>query len=173
MIIREFKQLFLSGRRSKGVTIFAFLFIMSSFIHINKFIVDLQWYADTYSYMPPWLMLTRYTFSRFQRVLGVLAAVGILALNEAARKLLIAIEVFTILTINWKHPYEGYKAHTDFLDGYLGPMLHQLGTPAGFKISAYALPAAIVNRVLDVIFCLIVIYFFTRPSVKKQFDPSL
>jgi hypothetical protein len=168
-LIRELKQLFSGGRRSTGVTVFAFLLIVSSIMHIHKLIVNVSWYVDTYSYLPPWLIVLRYSFSWLQRALGILAAVGLLALNDTARKLAIAIGIFTILTIYWKHPYIAYKAHTEFLDSRFGLLFHQLGAPAGFKISSYAMAAVVLNCALDVMFCGILIYFLTRPVVKKQF----
>lgn len=169
MLTLELKQLFLSARRSRGVTVFAFLLIASSIMHIHKLVVDAQWYADTYSYWLPWLMVLRYAFSWFQRVLGILAAVGLLALNDLARKLAILIGTFTILTVYWKHPYAAYRAHTEYLDAVFGPLFHQLGAPAGFKIASYTLAAVILNCALDVAFSGALVYFFTRPAVKAQF----
>jgi hypothetical protein len=172
-LMRELKQLFFGRRRSIGVTVFSFLLIASSIMHVHKLIVDVAWYADTYSYMPAWMILLRYSFSWLQRVLGILAAVGLLALNDAARKLAIAIGIFTILTVYWKHPYIAYKAHAEFLDDRFGLLFHQLGAPAGFKISSYTMAAVVLNGSLDVIFCATLIYFLTRPVVRDQFKKDI
>mgnify|MGYP001769335474 CR=1 FL=1 len=173
MLIPELKQLFCSGRRSRGVTILAVLLILSSIMHIHKLIVDVSWYTDTYSYWPPWLIVLRYGFSWFQRFLGILAAVGLFALNDMARKLAVLIGAFTIVTVYWKHPYAAYRAHTEYLDAVFGPLFHQLGAPAGFKIASYTLAAVILNCALDVAFSGALVYFFTRPAVKAQFKKDL
>jgi hypothetical protein len=173
MLIQEFKQLFFNGRRSSGVTALAWLLIISSVMHIHKLIVDVPWYVDAYGYLPPWLIVTRYAFSWLQRCAGILAAIGLLALNDVARKLAILIGTFTILTIYWKHPYVAYKSHAEYLDRQMGPWFYEIGAPAGFKIASYTTAAVILNCALDILFCSILIYFFTRRSVKKQFKPGL
>src|SRR3989338_9777350 len=73
--------------RTRGVTIFAFLLIVSSLIHIHKLIVDRDMYVYLYSYWPTWLIMLRYSFSWFQRILGLAAGIGILSLKEIGRRI--------------------------------------------------------------------------------------
>jgi len=159
------------SRRSKGVTIFGILLILSSLIHMHKLAVEAQWYANTYSYLPHHLMVARYYFSWLQRIIGLLVGIGLLAQKEIARKIGIAIGCFTILTIYWKHPYPAFKLHTQYLDQQFGYILAQSGIRATF--SSVALPAVIIHCIGDIIFWGIFIYFFTRSSVKNQFKPNV
>ena len=102
--------------RPRGVTIFAFLLIVSSLIHIHKLIVDRDMYVYFYSYWPTWLIMLRYSFSWFQRILGLAAGIGILSLKEIGRRIALFIGCFTILTIYWKHPYAGFKNLTLYIN---------------------------------------------------------
>lgn len=154
--------------RSQGVTIFAILILVSSCIHIQKLIDDVPIYVKYYSYLPPWLMLLRYSFSWFQRMVGILIGVGLLGQKDIARKAGIALGIFTSVTVPWKHPYEAFKLHTQFLDQHYGFMLS--GTSITF--SSLTRVSDIIHCFLDVLFWAIYIYFFTRPSVKAQFKPS-
>ena len=156
--------------QSKGVTIFGMLLILSSLMHIHKLVVDLEWYVDSYSYMPPWLIVLRYGFSWFQRALGILVGIGLLAQKDIARKLGILIGMFTILTIYWKHPYPAFKLHAQYLDQHFGYFFSRLGFPEiSFSSSSVVVLALIMHILGDVLFWCIFIYFFTRSSVKSQF----
>lgn len=158
-------------RRSKGVTIFGILLILSSLIHMHKLVVDAHWYVDAYSYLPPWLITARYSFSWLQRIIGILVGVGLLARKEIARKIGVALGCFTILTLYWKHPYPAFKLHSQYLDKNFGYILAQSGT--GVTFSSVTLLAIIVHCIGDIIFWGTFIYFFTRSSVKSQFKPHL
>ena len=158
-------------QRSKGTTVFGLLLILSSFIQMHKLIVDVQWYAEVYSYLPAGLIATRYYFSWLQRVIGILVGVGLLSQQEIARKTGIALGWFTILTIYWKHPYPAFKLHTQYLNQRFGSILAQSGT--GMTFPDFTLLAMIVQYLGDIIFWSSFIYFFTRPSVKSQFNANI
>ena len=157
--------------RSKGVTIFGILLILSSIMHMHKLVVDVKWYAEVYSYLSPHMLAARYYFSWLQRIIGILVGIGLLAQKEIARKIAIAIGCFTILTLYWKHPYPAFKLHTQYLDEHYGNFLSQFGT--GVTFSSATLLAVILHCVADIVFWSIFIYFFTRPSVKDQFKHNL
>jgi len=154
-------------RRSKGVTIFGILLILSSIVHMHKLATEEPQYANYYSYLPAWLMVARYYFSWLQRIIGFLVGIGLLAQKEIARKIGIAVGCFTILTIYWKHPYPAVKLHTQYLDKQFGYILAQTGT--GVTFSSVTLLAVISLCICDIIFWGTFIYFLTRPAVKSQF----
>jgi hypothetical protein len=160
--------------KSKGVKVFGMLLILSSLLHIHKLVVDLDWYVDSYSYMPPWLIVLRYGFSWFQRMIGILVGIGLLAQKEIARKLGILIGMFTILSVYWKHPYPAFKLHAQYLDDRFGYIFSRLGfSQISFSSSSVMILAIIMNSLGDILFWCIFIYFFTRSSVKKQFKGLL
>jgi hypothetical protein len=151
---------------ARVVVVFVFLLLFSSLMQIHKLIVDRDWYVDTYSYMPPWLTVTRYAFSWFQRLVGILIAVGLLAHKELARKAAILLGWFTILTLYWKHPYPGFKLHAQYLDRNLGYLL-----PRGIGVSFESVVwlSIIGHCLVDIAFCSLMIYCMTRPAVKALF----
>lgn len=159
-----------SSWRSKCVTIFGILLSLSSLVHMDKLASDTQWYANIYSYLPPQLIVARYCFSWLQRIIGLLVGVGLLARKEIARKIVIVIGCFTILTIYWKHPYPAFKIHTQYLNKRFGYIVARTGTKLTF--SSIALPAVILYCIGEIIFWSILVYFFTRPSVKNQFKSN-
>jgi hypothetical protein len=148
------------------VTIIAVLYIIGPLIHINTLISQKDWYFSLYSYMPQWLLVTRYSFSWLQRILALTAAIGILYYRDLYRKLLIALCSFTILTVYWKHPYEAFHAHTKNLDAQFGYLLK--GAP-GLTFESLTVVSIIAHCLVNIAFSGTVIYFLTRPRVKNLF----
>jgi len=157
-----------NSSRPSGVTIFSVLIIISSLLHMRYLLEQREIYMHIYSYLPPWLAMLRYSFSWFQRILGLTAAVGMLRLNDLARRLAIVIGSFTILTVYWKHPYTGFKIHTAYLDQHIGYILKGWGFP-DLSFSQFTLAAVIVACLWDICFFGFMIYYLTRPSVKAHF----
>lgn len=158
-------------RKPKGIIIFGTLLIVSSVIHMSTLVFERDWYWYNYSYMPPVWILTRFLFSWFQRILGLTAGIGILYLKNGCRRLAIAISWFTMLVLYWKHPYEAFLNHTRYLDQRLGYLFKMAGYPK-ISFSALTVPALITHYCLDILFCGSLIYYFTRPQIKKHFGPA-
>ena len=148
------------------VLIIGILYIIGPVIHINTLITQKDWYFSLYSYMPDWLSMTRYSFSWLQRILALTAAIGILYHKEIYRKLLLTLCTFTALTVYWKHPYEAFAANNRLLDAKLGYLL----TPVrGVTFESLTTVSIIFHSILNIALCGAVIYYLTRPSVKKLF----
>ena len=156
----------MAERKRVGVTIFCVLVLLSSLMHIGKLIEDAAWYFDTYSYMPYWLTVTRYSFSWFQRIVGITAAILTLMYREWGRRLLLIIAVFTIATVYWKHPFVGVKRHAVELKAQYPAVYGDI------SIDTIVVWATIVLILLDVIFQSVVIYYFTRRQVREAFVKS-
>lgn len=158
--------------RSVGVTIFGILLILSSLIHVQKLIDDVSIYVHYYSYLPPWMIVLRYSFSWIQRLIGILVGVGLLSRKDIARKVGMLLGLFTILTIYWKHPYDAFKIHTALLDQRLGNIFILLGVD-NISFSSLTIASMIAHYIADSLFWGVFIFFFTRPSVKAQFKIKL
>ncbi len=150
------------------VTVFAWLLIVSSIVHIYTLLFGYTWYRDNYNYWPDWLFTLRYCFSWFQRILGISIAIGMLNGREIARKIAIALGIFTIATLYWKHHYPAFVRHCHYLDGIYGDVFKAIGYPE-LSFTALAIPALIVHCLLDILFFGLMIYYLTRPSVKAYF----
>ena len=122
---------------------------------------------DHYRYLhqeyPPAIIALRYCVSWAVKILGFISGVGILYRKDFFRKTAIAGSLFTILTIHLKHSYAGFSQHARYLDDHLDINLQ------GIAFSSLAWPAMMTARVLDIIFAVLLIYFFTRPEVRKYF----
>ncbi|MCA9403003.1 MAG: hypothetical protein KC897_04420 [Candidatus Omnitrophica bacterium] len=152
--------------RLAGVKILCILVLLSSFLHIHSLLEDTPWYFENYAYLPAWLAVIRYSFSWFQRILGVTAAVLTLMYRELGRKLLLIIGIFTITTVYWKHPFEAVKIHAEGLQASFPEQAQQ------FSLDSIAATATVFLILIDVTFQGIVIYYFTRKRVKEAFANS-
>jgi hypothetical protein len=151
-----------------GVIFFSVSILLTSLMHMHKLIVERDFAFFAFSYWPHWLFMIRYCFSFGMRILGLTAAVGMLRLKEISRKIMLGISWFTILTIYWKHPYEGFKNHTAYLDEHFGYLLADYGFPQ-FTFSQFTKAAMVGTIAWDLFFFSLMIYYLTRPAVKARF----
>ena len=122
---------------------------------------------DHYRYLhqeyPPAIIALSYCVSWAVKILGLVSGIGILYRKDFFRKTAIAGSLFAILTTHLKHSYAGFLQHAHYLDEHLDLNL-------GIAFSSIAWPAMAAARIIDVIFAAALIYFFTRPEVRKHFD---
>jgi hypothetical protein len=159
--------------RPRSVTILGWLLILSSFGHISTLLFGVEWYRSNFSYWPDWVFWSRYCFSWLQRLLGLTAGIGFLYGDKICRKIALAIAIFTITTVYWKHHYPAFQHHcqwmyTKFGGGLLG--IAGADNPAMRETCCYG--AYLMNCFGDVTFCLALIYYLTLPSVKEYFQKS-
>ena len=147
---------------SIGIVIFASIF------QIFK-LFDREFYWDIFRYMPPYVILIRYIFSWVQRCIGMTTAIGLLFLKNVFRKITLVLGIFTICTVYWKHPYQGFLIHTQRLDEQFGHYLAMSGFPE-LTFTSITRYAVIGNIILDILFWGILIFYFTRSRVKEQFS---
>ncbi len=155
-------------KKPKGVVVFGVLLVVSSIFHISTLIFSKDWYWNNFGYLPPLLLVVRYFFSWVQRILGLAAGLGILNLKNFYRQIALGIAWFTIFALPWKHPYLAFLNHARRLDELLGFLFEKAGHPE-ISFTSLTMPALITHYMLDIIFCGSLIYYFTRPEVKKHF----
>ncbi|MDE2214598.1 MAG: hypothetical protein KGJ61_05700 [Candidatus Omnitrophica bacterium] len=152
--------------RSNGVTVWGWLLILGSLYQMTALALGgYKHYAYLFGQYPPGIIDLRYGVSWIIKLLGLVAGIGILKLNEWCRKLAVFNSLFVVLLVNLKHPYAAYALHAKYLDQTMGGIF-----PVTF--SDFVWPALIIQRSIDVIFGLLLIYFFTRPGVKRQFKQN-
>jgi hypothetical protein len=150
--------------RSKGVTVWGYLLVLGSLFQIGVLISGgYEHYAYLHQEYGPETILIRYWVSWAIKIAGLIAGIGVLKLNDWCRKLAVFNSLFIILTITLKHTYAAYSLHTRYLDHTIG------GLFPGVSFASLTWPALIIQRAIDIIFGLLLIYFFTRPQVRKQF----
>lgn len=163
----------------RGIYIFAILFTASSLMHMLTLASSKSWYLALYSYMDPAVVELRYLFSWLQRIAGLTAGIGLLYYKNFSRKLAIVIGWFTIATIYWKHPITAFKEHAQILDSsqtslQLANILKQTGGAEAYvpSFSELAVLSSIVHSALDITFCALLIYYFTRPEIIDFFTAN-
>jgi hypothetical protein len=159
-------------KRSKGVTIFGILLIVSSLWELKN-LADFNYYLFLFQQLPEQAIRVRYFGSITLRMLGLVSGIGILGLRNIFRKIAISLNWFTILTIYWKHPiYTLRNIYKGYLEQIVNIMVFTKYGP-NFPIDRIyeksLLVASTFLNVVDLVFAFSLIYFFTRPTVKQQF----
>ncbi len=149
----------MAAKASRGVKIFAYILIYSSlFQMVATLSAGYGHFAYLHQeYAGPMLMV-RYIVSWVTKTLGLVAGIGVLNLKEWARRLALFNSVVAIATVHLKHAAHAYALH-----------LQHMERTFGLDVTNLLWPSLILQRLIDIIFGLALIYFFTRPSVKRQF----
>ena len=151
-----------------GIDIWGGLLVICSLYQLSG-LINYGHYAFLYNAYPPNVILLRYFVSWAVKLLGLLSGIGIIYRKEIFRKTAIVGSLFTILTAGLQHTYAEFHQYTQYMDQHL---LNSIAVPVeGFTFSAITGLAVIMARVLDIFFAGSLIYFFTRPEVKKHFEP--
>jgi len=151
---------FIEGRIIKRkipwpVAIMAVLLISAS-IHKLIGLSDYEYYQFMFQQVSPQLLPFRYIVSLSLRGLGIMIGFGLLFGRELARKMAIILSFLTIILLPWKHPYAVFQNVAERTAGY-------------FEAPADPLPGFIFYTTLDLVFCLLMIFFLTRPKIKEFF----
>ncbi len=155
-------------KRSIGVTLFSAGLILSS---LYKMIVLLNFshYIYLHQDLDRQSIIFRYLVSWIEKILTLASGAGILYQKDIFRKMAIALWLIIICTISLKHPYAGFLNHIVYLD-HVGIISLKFLESHGMPLPVLHQTVVILARLQDVIFGLCLIYFFTRHSVKSQFD---
>lgn len=157
-------------RRSRGVTICGVALILLSLNTIIA-LLDFNYYLYLFQYLPKELIIFRYFISWMDRSIEFILGVGILCLNDMARKLLIATRIFIIVTIHLKHPLQGLGNHIQHL-GREGLINIKYLEAQGISFQKLTWMGTMGACAFDILIALFLIYFFTRPKIRAQFQPA-
>lgn len=160
-----------------GINVIGYCLLITTIIHFHKLAADKDEYFFTYAngFMPYWVVMGRYLFSWFQRVIGLICAIGLFYQKEFSRQLTIGLGFFAVATIYWKHPYIGVKNHylylsDQFSDRYSFPVYNALHINDPEVLHIVFMGTVIVLILWDVIFWVSVVKYLTHPQVKAQFN---
>jgi hypothetical protein len=157
-----------------GVKIYGHLIMIMSMIHVLgllSFAMKWDFYVFTYQFYPEWLLPIRYAFSWFQRIVGMTIGIGLLYYKELFRKLALILFSFAILTLPWKHPYQGFYNAAHYLDIYCADYIQSLERSygPGLTFVSQIRVALIFYYIVDFVFASSLLYYLTRPKVKDSF----
>lgn len=156
------------NKKSIGVTLFSAGLILSS---LYKMIILLNFphYIYLHQELCRQCIIFRYLVSWIEKILILASGIGILYQKDIFRRMAIALWLIIICTISLKHPYAGFLNHIVYLD-HAGVINLKFFESHGIPLPVLHQTVVILARLQDVTFGLCLIYFFTRPSVKSQFD---
>ncbi len=148
---------------SKGIIIFSILIVLYALHGLPLIGFDL-YYTKFYP-APQWLIFCRYILSIAMRVALFVSAAGILFRKDIFRRLILFISFLTVATVYWKHPVSCFKTVLiwKIAQGVLPPEIIP-------RIDMIAWSCVAICYIVDIIFSVSLIYFFSRRDVKKQFD---
>lgn len=150
---------------SKGVIFFGVTLVLGALYQMwLVFSAGYAHYCYLHQQYDSTLLFVRYLVSWGIKIAGLVLGLGLLKLNEFARKAAIVYYVFIMATVNLKHSYPAYLMHMRMLDASTGG-----GPYPGISFESLVLPALMIQRAVDIVFGAMVIFFLTRPKVKAQF----
>lgn len=154
---------------SKGTVVFAYLLIMGALYQSAVLLFSgYEQYAYLHQELSEGMVKVRYGVSWLIKIAGFVIGIGLLRLKEWARLGALVNSVFIIATVHLKHSYKAYSLHTAQLDRAFEAIG---GLPEDITFKSLTEPALFCQRALDIVFCLVLAYFLTRPTVKSQFKP--
>lgn len=159
-------------KRPFGVVLFGLGLIVTSLLQSTA-LVDRHRYWYLFSDLPTSAITIRYALSWIARIVGLASGVGILLRRELFRRVTIALAALTIMTVYWKHSYEGFLRHVQDLQQRSPAVAHifQILQQGGVEVSEVTRIAVIVIRLQEIALALLLIWYFTRPRVKDWFGP--
>lgn len=143
-----------------GVCVFGALLIYTS-IDLLRLLPSYDLYCRINHDWPHSLLPVRFVGSYIFRLIGLVCGIGVLFLNDSARKFLVVFSVYCLFTLPLRHTYSAQLFFSEPIFKVHGSM---------FSLETFTWIAVICRWVIDGAFSAAVIFYFTRPAVKASFD---
>jgi hypothetical protein len=149
-----------------GIVILSILWTTSS---VYQILILINWpgYQHTFGfqYLPASWVLIRYIGSLVQRILGLMAGLGLAGYRRWAAQTIIILSIFNIVTVFWKHPYEAFRnVSFALVPRVVTETLEQVNIP----FSSFLWLVVVLVWVLNELYFGFMIYYLTRPHIKSQ-----
>ena len=163
----------------QNVRFFAWLVVAVAVIQLWGNL-NLSGYRDTFGYLGPVLLTLRYLVSIVLRLAAITAGVGLLRLREWARRLVLALAGFNLLTIYWKHPIPViWAAARRFVEQLAGACTadprcgpENLPLVLNYFSGKIFFTALFCVYLGELLFSGSLLYYFSRPAVRKLFNAA-
>lgn len=143
-----------------------FMMLLVVIMAIGFFVreTNFAYYSSLFQSIPKHIIVVRFSFSIFLRVVMFLGGIGVIVRSKCARKVVLIFSFFTIVTIYFKHPLSTF---TDLFSGMaLRGELPEFMIP---NIKWYGLGLMIFFCMRDILLSVIVIYLLNRKDIVCQF----
>ena len=165
------------AKRSKGVLIFGILLVLGCLYSLLASMGSYSDYEFLFQPLSENVIRIRFFISLAMLVAGIIAGVGILLLNDLLRKVAIFTAFYTIATYVIETPLFILKNLPKFFDIKILEVkqgLVEAGTeiPQNFDSIMHNTMwvSTVIGFLVDFGFAVLLIYFFTRSTVKEQFE---
>lgn len=155
-------------KRSKGVTIFGILLILSCLFQMLGLTKADTWKL-LFQPLPEGIVYIRFLISVIVLILGVISGIGVLFLKDIFRKIALFLGFFALYAYLIEAPFFTFRNMPQFIKQ---AAMHAAATIPGVVESTYSLvlwTTMIISWIIDLGFAICLIYFFTRTKVKAQF----
>ena len=146
-------------KRPLGVIIFGLILIYTS-LDLLRYMPSYEFYSKVNHEWPDFILRIRFFGSYLFRFAGLVLGVGVLCLNEFSRKFLIGLSWYSLFTLPLRHTYQ---AHLFFCE----PIYIHHGS--SFSLSTFTWISVVIRLIIDGVFSLWAIHYFSRPYVIKVF----
>ncbi len=147
--------------RPVGLIIFGLILIVTSIdslYRINSGGYD--FYVRVNHEWPEWIIRIRFIVSYTFRLIGVVTGIGVLCLNDHLRKFLIGFSVVALFGLPLRHTYSAQLFFSE-------PIYRARGSI--FSLETFTWLDIILRWLIDGLFSLMVISYFSRPKVVSFF----
>ena len=144
--------------RPRGVTILGVLLISLSVDQILGS-RNFSYYSFMFQQLPHHLILARYCLSLISRGCVIFLGVGLLQMKAWARKGALLLGLVLLGGFPWKHPIYVFINLAELTEQHL---------PGNIVIDPWVGYVFYVG--LDILFALLMLFYFSRPGVKRQFQ---
>ncbi len=142
------------------------LLIVSGAVYDLFKLVDWDYYLFTFQGMSSQMIVVRYVLSFLWRFILLVVGLKLLQLNEKARKSIIVMAWVQIVTIFWKHPLSVFQ--------HLALNIQQQTMPGTTELIHPWQPWVpfVFFSIFDLVISLVIIYYFSRSSIKEQYGTN-
>ena len=156
-----------SRKPSFGIIYFGFGLILSGLFR-SFVLLDYDHFAYMFGFQSSKMLTFSYLIAWIDKFLLLASAIGVLYLKEKFRKLIILTWFLEICAVPWKYPFPGFK--NTFLQLVHYGFFNQKIIEAQFvTFDSFVYIIITTAALLDAVYGLALIYFFTRPKIKAQF----
>lgn len=166
-------------KRSIGITIFAWFFIITSFIAL-VFGIPYNQYTESYPFLSKIILICLSFYFTTLSIIYIIAGINLLRLKEWSRKLIIALQIVVLMmSIFVFYPLSHRPEAKAQLKITVGKVWERMSKDRKLK---YASKAEYItdqvqrvnsmqplSRVMSFLYCGLILLFFTRSKIKEQF----
>jgi len=154
---------------STGIRVFSSLLIVWAMFNLMG-MADVEGWNFINQPLPERVVQANYFITVFFTTLAMMSGLGILFLKESFRKIVIAAAFFTLFTYLIEGPLFIYANLPALVQKQAALVIAESPdlSLVGLKVAIWFI--TIFGYVLDFGFAVALVYFFTRPQVKKQFN---